>query len=114
MQVVSLVRVSLECLATHTFSYVSTPGRLAAEERWQWRSSPVPFLTAYAGGNHFRCPCTPVQSQSSELPSAKTQGRTVTEHFVFNYFLSVLFFLKSAVLAVDRDEKVAVPGDTHA
>ena len=101
VQVVSLVRAFLEYLAIDNFWYVSAPGRLAAEGRWQWRSSPV-ALTPHAGGSHFRCPCTPVHLRSSELP-ATTVGESsrggslrrhkagpVTVHFVFNCFLSVL------------------------
>ena len=56
-----------------TFSYVGAPGRLTAEERWQWRSSPVAFLAPHAGGTHFRCPWTPVQLRSSELPATTVE-----------------------------------------
>ena len=48
---------------------------LGAEERWQWRFSPVAFLTPHANGSHFCCPCTRVQSRSSELP-ATTVGES--------------------------------------
>ena len=120
VQVVSLVRASLEYLAMDTFSCVSAPGRLAAEGRWQWRSSPVAFLMPHAGGSHFRCPCTPVQLRSSELPATNVgessrggslrrhKAGPVTAHFVFKllpqragFFLRVLF-----KPCVDRDERV--------
>ena len=142
MQVVSLVRASLEYLAIDTFSYVCAPGRLAAEGRWQWRSSPVAFLMPHAGGSHFRCPCTPVQLRSSELP-ATTVGESsrggslrrhkagpVTVHFVFKllpqragFFFRVLFKLWTGTkgcasggryTVVSPKERTVVSGDIHA
>ena len=98
VQVVSLVRTSLEYLAIDTFSYVSAPGRLAAEGRWQWRSSPVAFLTPHAGARWRQslslslhaCTVTVIGAAGHNrwgvvergLP-AKTQGRTGDCRFCF-------------------------------
>ena len=94
VQVVSLVRASLEYLAIDTFSYVSAPGRLAAEERWQWRSSPVAFLTPHwwqsLSLSLHACTVTVIGAASPNrwgvvergLP-AKTQGRTGDCTFCF-------------------------------
>ena len=74
VQVVSLVRASLEYLAMDTFSYVSAPGRLAAEGRWQWRSLRPPCLRSWCSLRLSHCtpdavPLVPVQLQSMELPA---------------------------------------------
>ena len=99
VQVVSLVRVSLEYLAIDTFSYVSAPGRLAADERWQWRSSPVPRWRQSLSWSLHACTVTVIGAaghnrwESSRADSLRRhKAGPVTVHFVFNCFLSVVFF----------------------